>query len=143
MLSRKGALRRRLPAVFCLSLMALFSLGCGGGSDTVPEGMEDNNGSFDVCDTSDIAGWAWDLDAKAAVKVDIYVVEKDTDGKEKDRLLTTVAANKYRVDLTYKDRKYGFSYKTTADLKPGTKIHVKIHGSNIVLEGSPRELKQR
>lgn len=144
MLLRTGSLHGHCPAVFGMVLL-LSLVGCGGGSDTVPEEME-TDGSLDFCNTSEISGWAWDLNNKAQVKVDIYLVEKDMDGKDKDRLLATIPANKYRVDLKYKDRKFGFKYTTPkelrdppADGKPH-RIRVKIHESGIHLEPSPMPL---
>jgi hypothetical protein len=101
------------------------------GSKTDPGFLEEANGES-------ISGWAWDKqEPNKPIEVDIY------DG---DRLLATARADGTRDDLAQAgkgDGKHGFCYPTPAGLKDGKEhtIHVRTHGTDLELLGSPRTLK--
>lgn len=92
-------------------------------------------GNLDLVNHEQISGWAWDpADPARSVKVDIY---------SGDRLLCTVAANRFRQDLLdagVGTGEHGFALATPDGIKDGQAhtIRARMVGTSMELPGSPQ-----
>jgi hypothetical protein len=127
---RRAALSGRLTWV--ASLLLIVCAGCSKVDQAPASALE---GRLDVVDGESISGWVWDRNLPwPPSKVDIY------DG---ETLLATVTANTFRQDVLdagIGSGQHAFVYATPAELKDGKAhtIQVRVSGSNVQLQGSPK-----
>ncbi len=94
-------------------------------------------GTFEPIECQAIHGWAWDpKNPDETIKVEIF------DG---DRLITTVAADKFRKDLAdlgFGNGKHSFQITPPKELLDGNShtLHAKFAGTNVDLRTSPQPL---
>jgi hypothetical protein len=93
-------------------------------------------GSFDAVQGDRLCGWGWDSQQPdRPIRIDIL---------EGGELLATILADEYRGDLrAFGGGRHAFSYTCPPQLKDGKEhtIHVRISGTNVEVEGSPKTIR--
>ena len=102
--------------------------------------VEPPQGTLDIANCTQIAGWARDPNAPDPIYVHIY---KDGPYGQGGTFITSTLANLYRSDLPFTDKNHGFSIITPTQLKTGQNqtiyAHAIVDGSgNPLLNGVPK-----